>query len=86
MTGWKRAWPWLVGLSWFVGYELFAVFTNSAPTLSEIYWHGQVDWLPLSIVVIGGLIVLIAHLAFGLLAPEWATRWIDRLNNKGEKQ
>lgn len=68
MTWLRRYWPWLAGLGWLVGYELYALVTridgiglSRPPTLSQMVWHGQAAWPFLIWVVTGVVVILWIH-------------------------
>lgn len=69
MTGWRRGWPWLVGLGFLLGYEIVAALTHHR-TLSEMVWTASAAWPPLPYLVIAFTVVLYMHFWGGWWAPE----------------
>ena len=55
MKNWfKKYWPWLAALIWLAGYELYAVFATSTPTLSRLVWDAPlyIVWIVVPLVII----------------------------------
>lgn len=51
---WTSWWPWIIGLGWLVGYEIFSLVTRipgypykRLPTLSQLVWwaYDRAPWL-----------------------------------------
>lgn len=57
----------------FLAFELPAHFWSRCPwfTLSQTVWKGESWWWPISIFVLGFIVVLTAHLEL-----HWSVRWL----------
>jgi hypothetical protein len=55
---WQKNWPWLIALFWLGGYELYALWSQEAITLSRIVWQAPsyLVWL-----VIPPCVILLIH-------------------------